>query len=295
MDAAEITVRTLQYGTGLLGAGVLAALLWAGEKPGRASRMALALCCGLLAAGALANGLIFSHAVLDSWPEVFSPDGAVFILTTFDPALGFLARTILAGLALGALLVWRGQSGAWAALALLAAALASFAWTGHAASGEGLQGGLHKASTVAHILAAAVWLGALGLFLSRLFAPQAASRDYRQRTAQLLSCFSGIGSVAVAALVITGVTNTVLVAGPGRVMSTLETAYGSWLIVKLALFAGMVGLAALNRFVLAPALAQRLTDQAAGRIRWAVLVEAGLGAGVVACVAVLGITPPHSG
>lgn len=295
MDAAEMTFRTLQYGAGLAGAGVLAAALWAGDTPGRTSRVFLAICCGLLAAGALANGLIFSHAVLDSWREVFSPDGAIFILTTFDPALGFLARAVLAGFALSALLVLRGQSGAWAALALLAGALASFAWTGHAASGEGLQSGLHKASTVTHILAATVWLGALGLFLSRLVAPQAAGRDYRQRTAQLLSRFSGIGSVAVAALVITGVSNTVLVAGPGRLISTLETAYGGWLIVKLALFAGMAGLAALNRFVLAPALARRLTDQAAGRIRLAVLAEAGLGAGVVACVVVLGITPPHSG
>ncbi len=295
METVEILVRAMQYGTGLASPGILAAILWAGEKPGRTGRLVLAGCCGLLALSSFANGLVFSHAVLDSWREVFSPDGAVFILTTFDPALGFLARTILAGLALGALLVWRGQPGAWTALVLLAAALASFAWTGHAASGEGLQSGLHKASTVTHILAAAVWLGALGLFLSRLFGPQAAGRDYRQRTAQLLSRFSGIGSVAVAALVITGVTNTVLVAGPGQVMSTLETAYGSWLIVKLALFAGMVGLAALNRFVLAPALAQHLTDQAAGRIRLAVLVEVGLGAGVVACVAVLGVTPPHSG
>ncbi|KAA5805423.1 copper resistance protein CopD [Alkalicaulis satelles] len=295
MDAAEITVRTLQYAAGLTGAGGLAALLWAGETPGRASRAFLAVCCGLLAAGALANGLVFSHAVLGSWDEVFSADGADFVLTTFDPALGFLARAVLAGLALAALLTLRGKPAAWIALALLAGALASFAWTGHAASGEGWEGGLHKAATISHIIAAAVWLGALGLFLSRLFAAQAGNREYRQRTARLLSRFSGIGSAAVAALVITGGANTVLVAGPDRVMAMLETPYGGWLAVKLALFAGMLGLAALNRFMLAPALAQQLTGQAAGRIRLAVLAETCLGAGVVACVAVLGITSPHAG
>lgn len=295
MDATEIIVRMLQYGAGLAGLGVLAAMLWAGEMPGRTGRVVLAILCGLLAAGALANGLIFSYAVLDSWGEVFSPDGLFFILSTFDPALGFAARIALAGFAAIALLVWRGKTGAWIATALLAAALASVAWTGHAASGEGLTGSLHKTSTVIHIFAAAVWLGALGLFLSRLSGPQAAIAEHRQRTAQLLTRFSSLGSLSVAVLVATGAANTVLIAGPGNVIAMPGTPYGGWLMIKLALFAGMLGLATLNRFILAPALADGLTDQAARRIRLAVLAETLLGAGVVACVAVLGITSPHPG
>ncbi|MCC5995869.1 MAG: CopD family protein [Oceanicaulis sp.] len=295
MDAAEIMVRALQYGAGLIGLGLLAATLWAGEAPGRASRQVLAACCGLLAASSLANGLIFSYLVLDSWREVFTSDGLLFILSTFEPAWGFVGRAALAAAALIALLSVRGKAGAWIAMSLLAAAISTFAWTGHAASGEGWQGGLHKVSTITHIIAAAVWLGSLGLFLSRLLSPEGAASEYRQRTARLLLRFSGLGSMTVSVLVVTGAVNAVLIAGPGNVISTLETGYGGWLMVKLALFAGMLGVAALNRFILAPALAERLTDQAAHRMRLAVMVEVILGAGVVACVSVLGVTSPHPG
>ena len=48
-----------------------------------------------------------------------------------------------------------------AALALAVAFVAALAFTGHAAAGEGVEGVVHEAADVLHLVAAAAWVGAL--------------------------------------------------------------------------------------------------------------------------------------
>ncbi|MEE3528749.1 CopD family protein, partial [Pseudomonas aeruginosa] len=63
--------------------------------------------------------------------------------------------------------------------------------------------------------------------------------------------FARIGTAIVAALVVSGILNYLLIAGPsfGPLISTL---YGRLLMVKLLLFAGMLALVAANRYRLSP-------------------------------------------
>src|SRR3546814_8754495 len=69
-------------------------------------------------------------------------------------------------------------------------ALASCAWTGHAAGGEGLPGSLQRLSDIIHLLAAATWLGALACFLRACLA-----RGRDSERIRALVRFAGTGTV----------------------------------------------------------------------------------------------------
>ncbi|TRO95455.1 hypothetical protein FKB34_08785 [Glycocaulis profundi] len=292
MEIWDASLRLLQYGAAVIGLGVLTAFLWADEPISRKARARFAFAGIVLSAAAAVDGARFFHAVLGSWGDVFSTEGAGFMLSTFEPAWGYGARAALAFIAAMTILLPAGRASLWLPAAIFAASMASFAWTGHGGMTTGSAGLFHKVSTIAHILAATMWLGALGFFLSRLLRSGRGTGD-RQRTASLLSRFSGLGSLLVIALAITGGANTIFIIGPDRLSETAGTAYGMVLAAKLVLFAGMLALAALNRFALAPALARSPTEAQATRLKAAVGIEMLLGAGVIACVAVLGTLDPH--
>ncbi|EYD77510.1 putative Copper export protein [Rubellimicrobium mesophilum DSM 19309] len=67
--------------------------------------------------------------------------------------------------------------------------------------------------------------------------------------------------------------------------------YGRVLLVKLALVAGLVGQAALNRLRLTPAL-RRGDPDAPRRLGWSIVGEVGLVIGILIATATLGTTPP---
>ncbi len=115
-----------------------------------------------------------------------------------------------------------------------------------------------------------------------------------------LARFSGLGSLIVAAIVVSGLVNSWFLVGPTRLEGLWMTFYGRLLLVKLALFAGMLGLAAVNRFRLTPALGGALGHSVdpAGAIkalRASVGLELTAGITVLAAVAWLGtLAPPAS-
>jgi copper resistance protein D len=292
MEIWDASLRFLQYGAGVIGLGMLTAFLWADEPISRQGRAWLAFAGVVLGAAAAGDGARFFHAVLGSWGNVFSAEGASFMLSTFAPAWGYGARAALAFIAAVTILLPAGRANLWLATAIFAASMASFAWTGHGGMTTGSSGLFHKASTIAHILAATMWLGALGLFLFRLLRSGRGTGN-RQRTASLLSRFSGLGSLLVIILAITGSANTVFIIGPERLSGATGTGYGMVLAAKLVLFAGMLALAALNRFTLAPALARSPAEAQSTRLKAAIGVEMVLGFGVMTCVAVLGTLDPH--
>jgi uncharacterized membrane protein len=123
--------------------------------------------------------------------------------------------------------------------------------------------------------------------------PEAASLAIA-RTATLR--FSTLGLASVAMLLASGLINTWYLAG--GVPALVGTDYGRWLLAKIAVFLGMVAIAAFNRLRLTPRIVQTANAaaawQALGQLRRNAAVETIAGAIVVAIIAVLGTLPPAS-
>ncbi|MES2255557.1 MAG: copper homeostasis membrane protein CopD [Pseudomonadota bacterium] len=175
---------------------------------------------------------------------------------------------------------------------------ASFAWMGHAAATEGGGGDLHLASDIIHALAASAWIGSLIVFFVLLFLSGQTPASQRILL-NALNGFSGIGSTLVAILIVTGIVNSWFLVGPNGLNGLWSTPYGQLLLTKVALFLGMLGLATLNRFRLAPALASRLgqdyskPDALAG-LRRSIALESGIAFVVLSLVGWLGTLAPIS-
>lgn len=205
----------------------------------------------------------------------------------------WVARLVLALLAIVAAFAWKGQPGQSSRLIGLIIAgglVVTVAWTGHAAIEEGATGQLHRWADALHLLAAVVWIG--------VFAPLlwlVSSSDRAATAARQLTRFHAIGMAAVSALVLTGIVNGIfLVGSPGAL---LATSYGQLLTFKLALFVGMLGLAGYNRSRLTPALVEATSSRSGLEasmvmLRRSIAGELALGLLVLAIVAILGAIDP---
>jgi putative copper resistance protein D len=231
--------------------------------------------------------------------DAFRPGAWLDVATgaSFGPAMA--ARI---GLGLFGLLVSgfgrRSRSAPLAAIVIGGAALASFAWTGHGASDDGVRGAIHIGADIVHLLAAGSWLGALSalsvMMLSAARRPEPAVVSALHRG---LEGFFAFGIASVTALLVTGFMNGWFLIGPAGVSKMLASAYGSLLCLKLLVFLAMLGLAALNRFKLAPALARALPeppDRILRALRLSIAVETAGGGAILALVAALGVLPPPS-
>ncbi|MDO1559543.1 copper homeostasis membrane protein CopD [Brevundimonas sp. 2R-24] len=176
---------------------------------------------------------------------------AVLLETDFGRV--WIARLVLAGGLVGVTmgLSERPSPARRVALGLAGLLLLSVALTGHATSHDGPMGLLHRATDAVHLLAAGVWIGALPPLL---FLLSAARRDVGASThaARRLREFHGIGLIAVAALVASGLVNSALLVSDFPAL--IGSPYGRVLAVKLCLFLGMLALAASNRWRAAPRL-----------------------------------------
>jgi copper resistance protein D len=166
--------------------------------------------------------------------------------------------------------------------------LGSLASSGHAGAEEGLAGDIHWAADVLHLATAGAWLGSLPPLAFTLAASRTVADDVSLGLAtRITHRFSLLGIACVATLTITGLINAFYLVG--SVSALIGTQYGRLLAAKVALFAAMTGVAAVNRFGLAP----RLPEQTAIRdLDRTALLEAGLGLLVLAIVGVLGTLPP---
>lgn len=174
-------------------------------------------------------------------------------------------------------------------------ALATLSWAGHGAMDEGVRGYVHLGSDIAHLWAAGGWVGALLAFVMLAAIKPANQRDSVEILSRTSNGFARIGTLIVAVLTLSGILNYLLIAGPslGPLLSTL---YGWLLLGKLALFGGMLALAAVNRFRLSPGLEAALKTgdhvQAVLKLQQSLFTEAALAALVLAAVAWLGILSP---
>jgi putative copper resistance protein D len=192
----------------------------------------------------------------------------------------------------------------WAAQAGLGAvALGSLAWTGHGAADEGAAGWAHVTADIVHLFAAGAWIGALAGLLMLFVRARAGREDRLERTAlahRALVGFGTVGTICVALIVLTGLVNSWFLVGLENLPSLAGSLYGRLLILKLLLFAGMLGLAGWNRFQLTPAIGTSLgrgDDAPSMRsIRRSVAFETSLAIAVLVLVAWIGtLAPPTAG
>lgn len=178
------------------------------------------------------------------------------------------------------------------AAAFAALYLASLACTGHAAANAGADRVMHVGADGLHLLAAGGWLGAL-LPLAMLLREASANAARLDAASRATGRFSLLGMACVGTLALTGLVNACYAM---RQVSALFTSdYGRTLLAKLALFAAIVVLAAVNRTRLTPRLAASDSRNARAAVRSLArnaVVEAALGFAIVAIVGLLGITMP---
>lgn len=289
-----VIVRTVHFAACTVAMGTLVlALLMRGamrrDMTGGATLMpgfrALALAALAMAgvSGALWLGLIAANILDVPFAGVFDDGGlaAVALDTRFGRIAGLrLGLTLVAG----ALLLWKGPGRA--ALAAATALIGSIAWTGHAGAGTGASGFIHIVSDVIHLAAAGAWLGALPALVWLLQwgragpARGAVAADVTRR-------FGMLALIAVAALLASGAVNTAILVGWPA--DPLATTYARALAVKIAVFAAMLALAAVNRFRLTPALP---LPGALRALALSASAETALGLGVLVIVGLLGTQPP---
>jgi putative copper export protein/methionine-rich copper-binding protein CopC/outer membrane protein assembly factor BamB len=159
----------------------------------------------------------------------------------------------------------------------------SYAATSHGAATATSGAGL--AYEFVHVLAASIWLGGAAAVAAIW---TVARRDGIAGSRRLLRRYSITAGVAVPAVLLSGLGNAVLELG--NLGDLVSTSYGTSLLVKLAVLALLIAVAAVNAIVLKPAFD---ADRSPGRrLDRTITIEALLGLVVLAPTAVLAILAP---
>jgi putative copper resistance protein D len=176
------------------------------------------------------------------------------------------------------------------AIVLAIAVLIGPAWTGHAGATPGIAGQIPLAADALHLLAAGAWLGGLPP-LAMLFATAWRQKEPRWATVTAIAVqrFSLLGIISVSTLLASGIANSWYEVG--TLDNLFATSYGQLILIKIGLFAAMIGLASINRFHLTPRLT---TAGAVRRLYHNSLAETGLGFAAVVVVGFLGAMAPAS-
>ncbi|WP_433947110.1 copper homeostasis membrane protein CopD [Brevundimonas diminuta] len=301
LEVSVVFLRLAQYLGAMLLLGV--PLFFAFRMPTsdaaveRWPRKTLLIAAFATAIASLAALVLQTAVMTGSMAEALKPASLAYMAFDMEIGRAFLARAVVSALAGVLLLVLRPNRASWIGLAILGLVVcASLAWTGHGGATEGAPGVIHLGADVIHAAAAAMWLGALaalGLFLTIPHGDP--ERD--RLTHDALHGFAGMGTLAVGLLVATGLVNTWFLVGPDRLGALLTTPYGLLLTAKLAVFVGMLALAASNRFVLTPCLHRALEDEsqkssAIRALRRSLVLETLLAIILLGLVAVMGTLAP---
>ncbi|KIZ44787.1 MULTISPECIES: copper homeostasis membrane protein CopD [Nitrobacteraceae] len=310
IEAGLIIARFLHYlaTTALAGLSLFPLYAYAGAEPGVLGRWRQRWILWI-AVAALFSGLCwFAFAAANmSGSMADLLDAETLWAVVHDTGFGtvWTLRMLLATLMVGVAARGLRSKGTayhqnWMMPLLAAILLASLAGTGHAQIEEGWAGVMHIVADAVHLLAAGVWLGGLiplALILHRYLGTDlnVGPKDMDR----ILMRFSGMGYLAVAALIGSGFVNSWFLVG--SLSGLLNTPYGQILLGKLALFGGMLALAIANRFWLVPSMGRIRKDAAEGltrssaRLRNHVLGEQFLGWMVLLAVSILGTMQPAAG
>ncbi len=283
----------------LFGAPLFASLLTKSPSmPVNARALGALAVLGLALSGA---GFALTVAAMSGTPVAsIDTDVLKFVLTSTSVGWAFLGR-MSALLAMLVILAAPGsvQPFRLMLITLLAAiAVGSLAWSGHAAASQGISSLVRLTSDIVHMLAASAWLGALVILLRQVLMTKPWEVEHRRQTALILSRFSFAGSVIVITLIVTGSLNAAFIFKPSGLLLLPSTTYGQLLLIKLIAFGVMLGLAALNRFYLTPALSNSVkagdATTAIFAVRTSIGLELALATSVLALVAWLGTLDPNA-
>ncbi|WGM47139.1 Copper resistance protein D [Brevundimonas sp. NIBR10] len=298
----EVLIRLAQYGCGLVLFGLAAFAVYrrkAWKASGRTRtpfRLTLITSALGLLIAALAATVALTVNMYGTLADALDVEAVWSVLTGLQVGVALGARLVLTAVCLLVLLFMPDRTTRQLALTLIGGVIvASFAWSGHGAATEGLWALTHLISDVLHLVAAAIWIGALVALTGALAHASAAQKAVL--VGADLKAFSALGTASVLVIVITGLINSAFLVGVDRIGQTASHPYGQILIAKIALFAAMLGLAAANRFVLVPRL-ERLDLASApslSRLKISVGVETALGVLVLLAVAAMGRIAPLSG
>jgi putative copper resistance protein D len=303
----EIAVVLARLGQYLGSAGLFGGALFLARQPfasGQIRERGLLVAAGLLLALSTLAALVAQAASMAGETNPLADPsmiGMVMTSTTFGYAVA--VRLAATATAMVVLLLRPAPWTLGACAALGAVGAATLAWGGHGAANEGLASAMHLSADVVHLLAAGLWIGALGALtvmatergLESESRPEGIGRLYAA-----LRGFSGTGTLAVGLLVATGLVNSWLLIGPQHLGALITTLYGRLLLAKLMLFGIMASLAAANRWRLTPRLGKPSASgaplAAVAALRASVKLETALAVAVLALVAWLGtLAPPISG
>jgi copper resistance protein D len=227
--------------------------------------------------------------------EALADGVAWIVLTQTQFGMVSIARCVLLILLAVSLLLPRTRSQSVLAPTVAAALLGAIAWTGHAAGTVGPTGPIHLVADALHLLAAGVWIGSL---VPLLFLVGKVRRHNDSNGASIALAtarrFSTLGIISVGVLLATGLVNSWILVGSLR--GLVGTDYGRLVTVKVVLFAAMICIAAVNRMVLTPCLANPPGSspqiEALRKLQRNIRIEIAIGLGVFAVVAVLGVLHP---
>ncbi|MBV8649832.1 MAG: CopD family protein [Alphaproteobacteria bacterium] len=315
---ALIVARALSFLCGALALGIPAVLAFAvlppmlgaerlaGERSTAMLRRLLGLTAAAIGLGLLSGALwlVVTAASMSGRSIAAAAAPAVLWPVLLQTHFGIVAM-VRAALAIVELLCLSRVLGAGTArrgIAVLAAAslagaagFAAIAWAGHAVATPGL---LHLLGDAAHLLAAGLWIGGLVVLAALLGTVR---RDNDSAWAGIVAAatqrFSLLGLACVLVLLASGIINSWFLVG--TLPALLGTDYGHLLLMKIALFAAMVAVAAVNRFRLTPRLeeAARRKRGAGGAmtarsLRSNAIGELAMGILILAIVGALGTLPP---
>lgn len=267
-ETVFLALRYTDIAAAMLAFGGVAFALRSGAAARRPLRLAVAsLVAGAGAALALAAATGGAESLAD--PPRFA---MILTQTTFGRAAD--AHVVIAA-ALVAALLWSRSSPALI-LGLTGANLVSLGAIGHAGAAAGWAGFMRLAVHSLHLMAGGFWVGALPGLIAAL-----GKGGETARTG--LEAFSRYALIAVVAVAFSGLVNAY--AATGALLPHIATLYGRLLAAKIAGFALLISVAAINRLYLTP---RRAFRPIAGFAWFDLVVFAALLAVAVA----LGAAPP---
>jgi copper transport protein len=237
-------------------------------------------------------GLVAAATLIGLWLQVpYTTGGGIFAISgsalgdvlgsTFGAVLLVRLGILAAAAILLRPLLWArsGRSDHILLTALGVAALGTWPLAGHQAASP--VPAVSVVVDMVHLGSMAVWLGGL-LMLVGFLLRQADDREL----AAILPVWSRWAAVAVSALLLAGIVQALIEVATPRAL--IDTTYGRLIIVKVALFALVMAVAAYSRRL----VRRRTAGEQPGRMRRAVWVELGITALVLAISAVLVQTTP---
>ncbi len=266
--------------------------------PVRSGRTAAVIAAGL--APFVSTGLMLASLAAMMGRTIGALDWPIIEAMTLSTDMGwaFLIRT--AFLIAGAMALLSGGDHPRLSIAAIcfAVALMTLGWSGHAAATEGALGWVHRLGNGVHLLAAGLWLGAIGWFGHlTIIAHRKPDGVPVVPLLAAMHAFAPFGVALVATVSVTGLINAQLIFGLENGAATFATSYGKLLAAKIVIVGAMLALGAHNAWVSRRSAASGKSLEldrgaALSTLRRSLAFESSLGIIVLGLVALLGTLSP---